>query len=417
MGSASPQVQLTWPRVSALARQPILDARDRIVAYELLYRGDTSDTRSGRESTARVLIDAISAVGFDIVVGDKLAFVNFDADLITEIGADLLATLPVVVEVLETVDADDEVVSSLKFLKSRGVRVALDDFQWGRSAEALLPLADYVKLDVRLGLERLEQDAALLRDFPWVVLLAEKVETFEERDRCARAGCQLFQGYYYMRPEPVRSAGSRVGQTSALRLLAALADPAIEARQVSEHVRSDAGLTYKVLKFANSAMYRRTRSVRAVEDAVAVLGIDLIRQWASILCFANLSPSISGALLDEALLRAHLCEALARRVQPREASSWFLLGLLSALDRIVEEPIERIVTDLRLSPDLAAALLHGDGAAGEALHFATRFSDGTPTTRRPVRLGIAPDDVDAAFREGLRDKMRFRPDTAGDAGP
>src|SRR6185503_7567312 len=294
-----------------VARQPILDAHNRVFGYELLYRAtqtDTSCTAEGDLASARVLTDAVLEVGLDTLTAGRPAFLNLTKPLITSQVATLLPHAAAVYELREDVEVDDTVVEACRDLHARGYRLALDDFVTGSPAEQLMPYVSFVKIDVQLT------EMPLVLELPKrykphrVTMVAEKVETREVFDATRLAGYTLFQGYYFCRPVIQTGSTLPARHTTYLRLLSALNRPDLTVRELEALIKEDAALSLKVLRCVNSAALPLRREVRSIHDAVVMLGIGPIKQWASVWCLAGLNKGGSPELATLALLRARSCE-------------------------------------------------------------------------------------------------------------
>lgn len=190
-----------------LSRQPILDRRRRVIAYELLHRRgreDEAQVSDDGAATARVMRHMLRDLGVETVLGRCHGFINVDAEMLMSTRIEALPRERVVLELLETVEVDDALLSRCRALKARGFRLALDDFvTWHERYEPLLALADIVKVDIlQLDPAALVQLVSRLRLYP-ARLLAEKVENCAVARRCLQLGFDLFQGFYFARPAPL----------------------------------------------------------------------------------------------------------------------------------------------------------------------------------------------------------------------
>lgn len=193
-----------------LGRQPIVDRRRNILAYELLYR-DAADPCAACVSdeaaaTAQVMGQAFDRLGVATVLGPCTGFINIDREMLMSRALERLPRGRVVLELLETMAVDGAVIERCRALKRLGFRLALDDVTSFRECdEPLLGIADIVKVDV-LATDSAALDALVrrLKLYP-ARLLAEKVETRDRARRCLELGFDLFQGYFFGRPVIVTS--------------------------------------------------------------------------------------------------------------------------------------------------------------------------------------------------------------------
>ena len=349
------------PRTSVhVARQPILDEKGHVFGYELLYRAtqtDTSCTADGDLASARVLTDAVLEVGLDTLTAGRPAFLNLTKPLITSQVATLLPHAAAVYELREDVEVDATVIEACRDLHDRGYRLALDDFVAGSPAEQLMPYVSFVKIDVQLT------EMPLVLELPKrykphrVTMVAEKVETREVFDATRQAGYTLFQGYYFCRPVIQTGSTLPARHTTYLRLLSALNRPDLTVLELEALIKEDAALSLKVLRCVNSAALPLRREVRSIHDAVVMLGIGPIKQWASVWCLAGLNKGGSPELATLALLRARSCELAGGDLRAVDTSELFLVGLCSLLDSMMGRPMAEALEHLPLSPAAKSALL------------------------------------------------------------
>ena len=170
-------------------------------------------------------------------------------------------------------------------------------------------------------------------------MVAEKVETREVFDATREAGYTLFQGYYFRRPVIQTGVTLPAKHAIYMRLLSALNRENLTVLELEELIKQDASLSLKVLRCVNSAALPLRREVRSIHDAVVLLGIGPIRQWASVWALASLNTGGSPELATLALLRARSCELLGARVAETDTAELFLVGLCSLLDAMLGRPM------------------------------------------------------------------------------
>src|SRR4051812_1807092 len=214
-----------FPRSGAVhgRRQPVFSRHGDVHGDELLFRGAAgavdADER-GAYATSRVLITAFTEIGIEPLCGRGLCFVNLTREF-------LVGDLPlpfdaeqVVLEILETVEIDDEVVAAVAELVRLGYRIALDDYVFGLGHEPLLELAAYVKIDVlETPPDALATTVERCRKYAGVKLVAERLETPEQLDRARALGFDYFQGYILGRPQVVSAAALSPSRLARVELL------------------------------------------------------------------------------------------------------------------------------------------------------------------------------------------------------
>ena len=334
-----------------VARQPILDANLAVAGYELLFRApgatEANVTESERASS-QVIVDAIGEIGLEQLAGHAAAYVNVSADLLVAVRPPPLPPERVVLELLEDHVAYPELLAAARELKADGFTLALDDFVYHPELEPLIELTHTVKLDVlahgRDGtLEQLEP----LRG-RGLTLVAEKVESREDFAFCREAGFDLFQGFFYARPELMSGRGIPAERLGTVRTLAALQGAGGSFERLEEIIGRDVALSYKLLRYANSAYAGGRRSVGSVREALLVLGARTVQQWATVLTLAGVSDRPSE-LVSTGLLRAQACRQLAGG-DGAAAERTFTTGLFSVLDALLGAPMEDVLGRSRSTP-------------------------------------------------------------------
>ena len=361
-----------------VGRQPIYGRHLELYAYELLYRGDDvdfADFTEGDQATSQVLLNTFTEFGLERVVGDHLAFVNLTRGFITGEYPLPVPRGRVVLEVLEDVEADPEVLAGLRHLRRKGFRVALDDFVLREETEALLPLADIVKVEV-LGLndELIRERYDILSRYG-CKLLAEKVETRDQFETCLDLGFDLFQGFFLAKPNVVKGRSIPASRLNLLRLLAELQAPDATIDRIQEIISQDVSLSYKLLRHINAAMYGMPRRIDSIRETVVYLGLSTVRNLACLFLLSNIEDKPHD-LITTSMLRAKMCELLARANGVADHQPFFTAGLFSTLDAIMDLPMTSVLTKLPLTEELRSALLEKAGVMGQALTSAVAYERG-----------------------------------------
>lgn len=389
------------------ARQPIHDRDLRVCAYELLFRAPeahSADVTDATSATADVVTRAMLDVGFDTLVHEHKAWVNAGRDFLVRRAFESLPPERVVLEVLETVRDEPEVLAALHEARAAGFSIALDDFVLRDDTATLVDLSDYIKLDC-LGLTANQARERFLALSPsGRVLLAEKVESREMVEACASGGAELFQGYFLTRPECVKGANVRSDRLRLLQVIGELnsADTSIE--RVAELIQLDVSISYRVLRYANSASLGRARVFEHVRDAITMLGLDRVRAVATLMILSSLSVK-PAELARIALIRARYCQLLGS-MRGGDPQKHFVAGLFSVLDAFLDDSMDNVVAKLPLDAEITAALIERRGELGRALGatIACEQADWSGALLDDVPV----DDLGAAYVSALAwaDKMQ-----------
>ena len=383
-GSDNPEIEQVL-----IGRQPILDGQGKLYGYELLHRRPGEDrtvATDGDRMSSELLLNAVLEVGLPALANGHRAFINATRNLLMNPALDTLPPERIVLEVLESVSVDPPLLERLRMLRARQFEIALDDFVCMPARNSLIPCAHIVKLDVlALGEVELERHVQTLKGRP-VRLLAEKVETRAMYDRLIALGFDLFQGYYFARPELYRGQRIRPNKLVLLELLARVNEPNITPDDLSAIIRGDVSLSVTVLRWANAPMYGLRQPASTGERAIVVLGLQTVRNWVSMLALARMGVSPSE-LLTLLLVRARACELLAAAAHRANPAGYFIVGLLSGLDIILQIDMTVALERLPLSAPQKSALLMRCGDKADALNAVEALERGDLAAAHFAALG------------------------------
>lgn len=387
-----------------VGRQPIFDARGAVVAYELLFRGDkdaVDASRADAYATSQVMINVFTEFGISEVAGDRLCFINLTREFI--VGKVPLPFGPenVVLEILETVDPDEEVIAGVTALVEAGFKIALDDYVHGSGHERLLPLASYLKLDMLdLDLARFAEVVEVSRAYPGMQIVAERLETLEHVALADRYKFELRQGYALSRPRVMSATSLSPSRLHRLQLVPAIG--AADMDRVLTIIVSDPALALRVLRASNSAAAGASHRVSSVRQAVVLLGLAQIRRWAMIMALGD-AVEASDEQLTTALLRARFCESLAESMRASPDAA-FTAGLISGVAEVLSMTPAMLAERLPLADDVLAALTDGTGALGDVLRTVDAFSRGDLDAVAPAAHDT---DLVRAYVDGWRWSARM----------
>jgi c-di-GMP-related signal transduction protein len=405
VATATAQTEDAQGRV-CVARQPILDGNNQVFGYELLCRAAAQDTSwSGPldQASARVFDDAILSLGLETLTAGRHAFLNLSKEVLLSDAAALLPAKNVVLELLETIPAEPDVLEACRSLKARGYAIALDDFEAGSPAEAFLPFAKYVKIDVLSTPAAAVPALAARFKKQGLHVVAEKVETTETLEMAKKSGCAYFQGYFFCRPQTFVGRAMSTRELTQMRLIAALNQKNVSLATVEDLLKQDPRLSYRVLRCVNSAAFGLRREIHSIREALLMLGLGQIRKWASIWSLAGMNGG-SPELVTMTIMRARCCELLGASLDlPDNGAEYFLLGLCSLLDVILQRPMDAAVSELPLGAETRDALLGIDNPARHVLDAVIQYERGDwdEATQTAARVGLGEEEMPAAYHSAL----------------
>jgi c-di-GMP-related signal transduction protein len=392
-----------------IARQPILNLNKRLYGYELLYRGAPGkelNRVSGEQATTGLLSSAFLTGDIEVISNNRLCFINFTQDLLEKNLPTNFPKTKIVVEILENVEPTAKVIAVCRNLKENGYTLALDDFVYSRKLEPLLELVKIVKIDIRLTpLNTLVRTLNHLKHHQ-VKLLAEKVETEEEFVLANRMGFSYFQGYFFCRPQGITIKELSSVKINLLRLLAEVTRKEIELEQLRDIISSDVAITYKLLRFLNSAYYYLLEKVKSVRHGVALLGEKELRNFCMLVIVAELATEKPDEMVRMVLMRARFCELLGRTagLPESECAHLYMIGLFSLLDAMLDCPMTDILAKLPINAVIKDTLLGRDSCYGDFLRLcqAVERNQRPASTRLQEKLLLSDAQVRTMYLEAAK---------------
>ena len=392
---------------SLLARQPIFDREMKVFGYELLFRSGPENVcnhSDGDMATSQVLNSTLNVTGLTALLGGAQGFINFTRQPLLNGDYQLLPSQTTVVELLETVEPDEQVVNACRQVKDRGYTLALDDFIGDYNYKPLLGLVDIIKVDFIDS--TVKQRQAFSRAFGGtdIRLLAEKVETNAEFEEAMELGYAYTQGFFFCEPQIVVRKNISASRSNYMLFLREVSRTDPDFNQVERIVKQEVSLSYKLLQYLNSAALGLGSKVTSIKQALTLLGILPLRRWASLVALTCLGDDKPAELTRVTLVRARFCELLGPDVQLADRQfDLFLLGLMSTLDALLDRPLDELLMELPLALDIKTALLGGAGELGGVLALAVACERGDVPTMATAAggLGVTEAQIAAAYRDAI----------------
>ncbi len=382
---------------SFIARQPILNRKKKVYAYELLFRSDKTNSFPGLDgdyATSSLLSSSFFTVGIERIAGGKKAFINFTGDLLLNDIPTLFPQNAIIVEILETVKPNFEIIEKCKYLRNQGYVLALDDFVFRKEFEPLIELAEIIKVDFRLTpLEEIEKMVDRLSAYR-CKLLAEKIETYEEFNQALALGFSYFQGYFFAKPEVLKNKEIPPSKLPMLKLIADANTTEFDVEALERLITQDVSISFKLLKYLNSAYFRRLQPISSIRQAIAYLGENGFRLFVSLIAASRLADNKPEELIRISIIRARFLEQIGLEIKV-SSSELFMLGLFSFLDAMLDNSMEYLLSKLPLTEDVKDALTRRSGKLFIFLKLIEAYEDGKWTELGDLKedLGLSGEKI------------------------
>ncbi|MCM3005293.1 EAL and HDOD domain-containing protein [Priestia koreensis] len=396
-----------------VARQPIFSLSKDVVAYELLYR-QSQENRflgiDGDKATADVLVNSFLNIGIEKLSEGKPCFINFTDKLLIQRFPIYFNPNHIVIEILETVKPTEEIIATCKELKQLGYRIALDDYDFLENnidSYKLLPYADIIKVDfLNTTVAQRKRMFESIRAYP-IKWLAEKIEDKETFQQAVKEGFTYFQGYLLSKPKVIKAHDVPAYFRTYYELIHHLSKKEPQIDHISQIIEQDLSLSYKLLKLINSPAYRRRPAIKSIRHAIVLLGLNELQKWVYVLMIReqqSMKKEIPEEIFKICLTRAKMCESIADKIgQKHNESSFFLAGMFSLMDVILQIPMEQVLLDLPILEELKHALRGGDNLLKQVLDLSLSIEQAlwTQLSNHASKLSIEESDVFHAYVESI----------------
>lgn len=384
-----------------LARQPIYSKNQDVVAYELLFRsqsGEVDRSITDDAATLAVITNTYASVCTGGEVRTLPCYLKLTDKVLMNDNFPELPRDSFALELLGHTDVTPQLLERLTQLARSGYRLVLADYDPGNPKfEPLLSIVHVLKLDIlKLGLRELPDIIRKLKPYN-LELLADKVENKEQFRQCLEMGFSLYQGYFLSMPIPVRGKKIVGNKVVLLQLLTELQNPDTTAAALEQIAINDAALTYKILKVVNSAAFSLKREIESLSHAITLLGLDQIRRWVT-LFLASAEPGKPDELTRNMLVRGRMCELLAELMGRPNTLNYFVVGLLSQLDVLLDIDMSELMEQVPLQHDIKDALLNRSGMLGEVLKDVEVYEQGKFAA---LQRFVDPSFYEVSYRHSL----------------
>ncbi|MEW5790915.1 MAG: EAL and HDOD domain-containing protein [Pseudomonadota bacterium] len=393
-----------------LGRHPILDRKQALFGYEFFVQRDKAESAPDDAvlDSASVLVSLFSGLGAEQVLADKQGFVQLAPELLEEETLSLFPRDRLVLQIKAGDQADAALVDHCNGLRARGYRLALDNFTPNPVSLALLPLMAFIKIDAQqANAERMQAYSKALRQFP-AKLIATRVDSPATAQSCRELGLDYFQGFYFARPGLLEDRSPDSSKLTIIQILNQLMGQA-EIDALEESISRDAALSFRLLRYINSAGHGQTHEISSIRRALVALGRQQLYRWLTLILFAGTSDAPPSALVATAAARGRLAELLGQQAgngqlnQRDSLDQLFIVGMFSLMEPLLNTPLSRILQELHLPEAIVAALTLHQGPYGPVLSLVEAVEAGDTNAMRALgaQLNLTGDVISKTYLEAM----------------
>ncbi len=383
-----------------VGRQAILDASERVWAYEIRYGQIGAHVATPEGGDALTLAQVLAAVvdtGTERAVGKEDVLVYCPPSALLEELPPLIAKDRLILQLPADLALGADTLAALQALRAQGVRFAV---RWHHDTieDALLDQMSVVRFDVSALYNDTLRDRVEEMRARGLTLAADGVIDWDDHKRAVELGFHYFQGEFLCAPQTIEGRRPPPCHIATLAILSALQRAPVSLQHLEVHLQRDVGLSFRLMRCIGSAAHARRAPITSVKHAVMMLGLDHLRRLVTMLTLSAMSEKPSE-LLHVALTRAAMCQQLAVTSKHVDPNTAYTVGLFSVLDALLDWPMEAIVSQLPVAEEVSRALLEQEGAAGDILRCTLGYEGGL--FRDAAAVGLSVGDLSSAYLTAL----------------
>lgn len=357
-----------------IGRQPIINAKAKIVAYDLLYRESGHNDDNGL--TAAVISNLL--ISMETILGKHIGFIRVNTEFLHYDVIDLLLQEKVVYSLFADAVIDEALADRMRYLRDQGYRFALNDCVFTQeSAEyyaLILPSLSYIKIDVsKSDLAFVGRNISMFHEVG-IEVIGTKIETHDVYDLCRSLGFDYYQGYFISAPNIIKNSSFSPEQEGIFRLWNLLQADS-EMGELVEAFQNNHAISLKLLRFINSAAFSLRNPVSSIEQVLTLMGRDPISRWIMLMMFSESHGGVEKRvpLLLMVVYRTELMSALVQTINPKasknDLSMAYFTGMLSLIHLLFHMSQREVLEKLNISYEIEQAVLEGQGFYGEMLEL------------------------------------------------
>ena len=354
-----------------LSRQPILNRKEVLIAYALLFYTHDSESYTGDAlSLTATTVDDADEVGTRRIIRSSQAFMSANAEVLMGNTIFTLSRQRLVLEIPGALELTTDLINRIETFASAGYQFAIADVvEHSPRIDKLMPFAKVVKINV---VDMAEEKIAELGKYfksKHKLLLANGIDTYDKFNVCKKHYFDLFQGYFFSHPDP--QAEQRASQLTLRSIfILTLILNGENNFEIVQNIDQDPLLKKMLLHLLNSPLHGLTRQIDSLDHLLLVLGHRILKRFLQMVMYAK--PDERSPLLTLAATRGKMCELLAEQaprhyqVKPHVA---FTVGVMSFADALLNRDIANVLEQIGESDEVRDALISRSGSYGEVLEL------------------------------------------------
>ncbi len=410
------------PESHLIVRDPLLDANQQLLGYQFFWQRRVAGEQYDVDQEARALLACVETLfaatddnDDDDAEDGNAAFpyrcyLPVSLELLLEGAFVALPARALGLIVTPEVLADPQAHEVLKAMHHEAYEIVLRGADLSSIQPEMLALCDFTEVRFEPGNFTAQARIYSLLKNSSLKMAASRVANWSEYAICNRLGLSSFVGRFFFEASPTdasagahRSKTLNPSQATLLRMMEGV-QANIDIDKLEGLLKHDAGISYKLLFYINSAAFGLGFEIKSLRHAIQMLGYKPLYRWLCVLLATSDTGHASPVLLQAALVRGRLMELLGEKLlAAADAENLFLTGMFSLLDRLLDVDMAQALEQINLPESVADALIDGVGICQPFLNLAKSCeSELGDANSSADELGISVDEINEAHFKALR---------------
>ncbi len=363
-----------------IGRQPIFNHKDVVVGYEIVTNFDPSLFLSLGAEEKRLPKQVLDSIlnGEDTAFNkDHALFLNVTPTMLLDEEIFKLSTKKVILQLTEQAPPTDEMMAAMAKLKDYGYKLAFDAFTLLDAYKPYTKFMDYVSLDFSTSMQSARRLVPLWAEREKAKTIAYNVHTRADQSSAKELGYELFHGNYIYEPVFTEKEEIPAFKFNYMRLLQAINKEEVTFDELDQIIKQEVSLTYRLLKYINSAGFGLRNKIESISHALTMLGVKEIKKWATMASINSMGDDLPDEALITCVLRGRFLENLAPLIhQANRKDDLFFMGIFSMIELFFSRPMEEVLKELPINDDVKDALLGKPGEFTTLLNMVKAYDDG-----------------------------------------
>lgn len=357
-------------------RQGIYDRKHKINAYELLFDNNVNRGNDREEAELQLICNCVS-VGLSHFVNNKKAFINFSEIAILEDIPSLLGSDLVVVQISENFILNNETKEALTELKKNNFTIVLNDVT---DINKIVEFEEFINIfRISFAKTTKSQRNTLIRQIEHVntkaIFMASDISKEEEYNEAIYENYYYLQGTYLSSPDQIKDKAMAVKNVNRFNIIVELLKEEFDISKIEYLIKSDLGISYKLMRFLNSAVFEFRQKITSIRQAIMLLGKENLKKWLTLVAIIDMQFDQNEELSTGVIVRGRLCELIAEKIIPDKASQAFLVGIFSNLSMFLDKSDDEIIKDLPIDNEIKDAINGEENELGDILKLVKYYEN------------------------------------------